>query len=308
MRAAFNPSTDIPSLVGKVVLVTGGNIGIGKAMAMEFAKHKPFQLWIAARNTETSNTAISDIKSAVPDVNIKFLQVDLGSFDSIKKAVKTFSSSVSRLDILILNAGMMGGLPSTSGEGVEKHFSVNHLGHALLFKLLVPLLDKAADNPIGLEPRVCITASRGHKYSLPPGGIEFNTIKSKQEHISGVSRYCQSKLANVLYARALAKRYPKFTIASINPGDVKTSLFSTGSEGLSWVFRIFTMIAVPIIGMTPEGGAKNGLWVASAKEVESGEYYEPVGISGKASALSQDVELVEKLWQWTEKELEGQHI
>lgn len=98
---SFNPATDIPSLAGKTILITGGNIGLGKQSAIELAKHNPSELWIAARNVQAGNAAVDEIKAASADASVRFLQMDLSSFDSIKQAAKTFQASASRLDVLM---------------------------------------------------------------------------------------------------------------------------------------------------------------------------------------------------------------
>lgn len=101
----FNPSTDIPSLEGKVILITGANSGLGKQSALELAKHNPALVWMAARSPEKGNEAVSEVKSQTPGAAVSFLELDLSSFESVKNAAKTVVASSDRLDILILNAG-----------------------------------------------------------------------------------------------------------------------------------------------------------------------------------------------------------
>ncbi|KAJ9628200.1 hypothetical protein H2204_009460 [Knufia peltigerae] len=300
---SFDPARDIPSLDGKVILITGGNIGIGKQSALDLSKHNPAQLWIAARNAKTGNETVDEIKAATPGAKVRFLEMDLASFESIKKAVKTFQESSPRLDILMCNAGVMGGPPTTTKEGYEFHIGINHVGHALLFKLLVPQLLEAAKNPIGDEPRVIFVSSLGHKYG-PAGGIVFESLKTKGGDLSGTAKYGQSKLANLLYPQEIAKRYPQITAVSIHPGNVKTDLFSTPESSL--VVNFLRRVVIPLFGVSVQEGAKNQLWAATARNVSSGQYYEPVGIGGKQGAVAKDPELARKLWEWTEKELEGQ--
>lgn len=118
----FNPDKDIPSLDGKVVLITGGesvtsdgkpnnshstgNTGLGKETVLQLAKHNPRQIFLAARTASKAEAAIDEITKAVPGAKISHLQLDLTSFDSIKHAAKEFTSTSDRLDLLINNAGM----------------------------------------------------------------------------------------------------------------------------------------------------------------------------------------------------------
>lgn len=309
MGVSFNPAKDIPSLRKKSILITGANTGIGKQTAVFLSQHSPAQLWIGARNKQTGQATVDEIQSLAPDTSVRFLELDLMSFASIKSAAKRVLAESERLDILILNAGIMGGHPGTTQDSYEKQFGTNHVGHAFLLKLLTPLLLKAASDPIGVEPRVVSLSSSGHRSAFPPaGGIVFPTLKTAQLGIAGISKYGQSKLANVVYAREFAKRYPQITMVSIHPGEVKTGLFKTASNGGGFVEKVLNMIVVPLVGGTVEEGSKNSCWAATAQGVQSGRYYEPIGVLGKGSKLSKDEELGRKLWEWTEKELKGHEV
>ncbi|KAI9872796.1 MAG: hypothetical protein M1823_008080, partial [Watsoniomyces obsoletus] len=141
----FNPSTDIPSLKDKVILVTGGNIGLGYESILQLSQHSPAHIYLAARSEPKAVAAIKSLRDAVPNgPPISFLPLDLSSFASIKSASKSFTSSNSRLDILINNAGIMACPPGLTSEGYELQFGTNHLGHALLTHLLLPTLRKTA--------------------------------------------------------------------------------------------------------------------------------------------------------------------
>ncbi|KAH7176216.1 hypothetical protein EDB81DRAFT_674828 [Dactylonectria macrodidyma] len=297
---AFNPATDIPRLDGKIILITGGNIGLGKQSSLDLSKHNPAEIWLAARNEEKAKSAIEEVKGLAPSISVRFLQLDLASFDSIKAAARTFRNNVSRLDILLLNAGVMGGAPGITEKGYEKHWGVNHMGHALLLKLLQPLLLQTATQKPGSDVRVISLSSTAHKYSVS-GGIKFSSVRNGQGESSN-GLYGQSKLANLIYTRQCAKHWPQITFASVHPGIVKTDL-QTGGGNL--LMRGFQAVIVPIFGVEVEEGAKSQLWAATAKGVVNGEYYEPVGIPGRGSALSKSEELGDKLWAYTQKELEG---
>lgn len=104
---AFNPSTDIPSLAGKIFLITGANSGIGKQTAVELARHGPAQIWITARQVESGQEAVRDIKIAGSSVDIRLLKLDLTSFESIKAAARIVLVEATKLDMLMLNAGIV---------------------------------------------------------------------------------------------------------------------------------------------------------------------------------------------------------
>ncbi|KAK7420238.1 hypothetical protein QQX98_002893 [Neonectria punicea] len=278
---SFNPTTDIPSLEGKVILITGANSGLGKQSSLELAKHNPAQIWMAARSPEKGNEAVADVKRLVPGTAATFLELDLGSFDSIKSAAKTVLASSPRLDILMLNAGLMGCPPKQTKEGYEIQMGTNHVGHALLLKLLMPLLlNTSSSHPV----RVVSLASSAWKYAGPEK-IQFDTLKSL-EGATPVNRYIQSKTANMLYAMEFAKHHPEITIVSIDPGEVATQLFTPGLV---------------------EEGVKNQVWAATGEGVLTGLHYEPVG-RHEPSGLMLDSELAKSVWEWTQKELEGQEL
>ncbi|RMJ20306.1 hypothetical protein CDV36_000114 [Fusarium kuroshium] len=299
----YNPVRDIPPLDGKVILITGGNIGLGKQSALDLIRHNPAEIWLAARNSQTADATITKLKETAAQVSVQFLQLDLASFESVKNAARTFISSVSRLDMLLLNAGVMSCPPGQTNEGYEIHWGINHVGHALLLKLLTPLLLQTRSESRS-EVRIVSVSSIAHKFTVS-GGIKFEILKSNGCGESPNSLYGQAKLANVIYAKEYAGRHPELTSVSIHPGIVKTDLHNSGGNLL---MRSFQRFIVPLIGIEVEEGAKSQLWAATAKGVESGEYYEPVGVAGRASALSKNKELGKKLWDWTEKELAGHNI
>ncbi|KAF4460913.1 alcohol dehydrogenase Bli-4 [Fusarium albosuccineum] len=299
----FNPERDIPSLKGKVIFITGGNTGIGKQSAIELCKHQPAEIWIGARNAKTADAAIAEIKGLAPEVSVQFVQLDLKSFESVRAAARTVLASTSRLDILMLNAGIMACSPGLTKEGYEVQFGTNHMGHALLVKLLLQLLLNTAALP-NSDVRVVSVSSVAHKFGVP-GGIDFDHLKTADESMTTNDRYRlygQSKLANILYTRELARRYPQLTSVAIHPGTVKTGLMKDGDGSL--LITAFRRFVVPMISVEVDEGAKSQLWAATSKTVENGEYYVPVGVPGKGSAQSADKELSGKLWDWTQKELE----
>ncbi|KAK3302881.1 uncharacterized protein B0T15DRAFT_504181 [Chaetomium strumarium] len=307
---SFNPAKDIPPLTDKVILVTGGNIGLGKQAVLEYARHQPQLIWLAARSTEKGNAAAAEIRQAVPDAPIRVLELDLASFASVKRTAATVLSTSTRLDILMLNAGIMAQPPGLTADGYELQFGTNHMGHALLTKLLLPLLTQTAtssssSSSLSADVRVISLSSHGHIYAPKPG-INFSLLKTPAEDLGFVGRYSQSKLANVLWARQLARQYPYLTVAAVHPGMVNTQLVENATGTPAFV-RMLVRVGRRLFSEV-EDGVRNQLWASVAAGVQSGGYYEPVGVPGGESALAKDEGLGKGLWEWTEKELERQGI
>ncbi|KAI9716770.1 MAG: hypothetical protein M1812_005110 [Candelaria pacifica] len=297
---SFVPKTDIPDLTGKVILVTGGNTGLGKESILQLIQHNSSQIYLAARTPSKAEAAIADIKAAVPDASITYLPLDLTSLSSVKEAAETFKSKSDKLHILLNNAGIMATPMSETKEGYEIQFGTNHIGHALLTKLLMPTLLKTAEEP-NADVRIVNLSSFGHNMA-PSGGIIYETAKLGKE--GPWARYGQSKLANILFTKELARRYPSITSVAVHPGIIKTDLYVPTNES-SMVMRYGMMVFSGLFMKDVAEGAKNQLWAATSKDkgIVSGGYYDPIGKKSGGSNYAKDGELAKKLWEWTEGEL-----
>ncbi|WPG97795.1 NAD(P)-binding protein [Acrodontium crateriforme] len=308
---SFNPEKDIPSLSGKVILVTGGaktgNTGLGKETVLQLAKHDPKEIVLAARTQSKAEAAIAEITTIVPGANISFLELDLASLASVKKAADEFTSRSDRLDILINNAGVMMLPWSRTQDDYEIQFGTNHMGHALLTKLLLPTLLQTAQHA-GADVRIVTLSSEGHKLFSGP---EMIYEQSALEKFHTTSRYGHSKLANIYHARELARRYPSLTAISLHPGVIVTDLYSTYSAN-NLVIKAFTVggklaTAAGLLYDVP-AGTKNQLWAATAPRDEvraKGYYLLPVGkgVADSWSKMGGNAKKAEELWDWTEAEL-----
>ncbi|KAF3343747.1 putative oxidoreductase like protein [Verticillium longisporum] len=299
---SFNPDDNIPSLKGKVIFVTGGTSGLGKESILQLAKHNPSAICLGARNLNKARETIKEIQKQVPNAPIQPVEIDLASFSSIAAGAEAFKKDHSRLDILMLNGGVMMPPAATTKDGYEIQFGTNHMGHALLTKLLLPTLLSTAEKPDS-DVRVVVLSSGAHNVA-PSEGIVWDTLKTKGEGMSAGAKYGQSKLANILFAKELAKRYPQLTVSSIHPGIVNTNLTSPASNN-SLFWKITMKVVYSLIGLDVAKGTLNQLWASVAETVKSGEYYQPVGIAGKGSKLTENVTLAEGLWKWTEEEIKN---
>jgi len=334
---SFHPKTDIPPLVGRVILVTGGNAGLGKAAALELARHGPAQVWLACRDADKGQATAAEIASD-PDVvtnsprtEIRVLVLDLASLGSVQRAAREFRTAASRLDMLMCNAGIMATAPGVTQDGYEAQLGTNHMGHALLVRLLLPMLESTATLP-GADVRIVVLSSDLHA-QWPKGGpkkVAAATVTNNNEkykmaiqklrldlargtpaaaQLGTLNCYFRSKLANALWARRLARDHPRFTVVAVHPGVVATSLMAR-STGLPLVLRTASRIAGSI-GILPNAaaGARNQLWAAvadkTASRLRSGEYYEPIGVAGRASDDARDETLADALWEWTQHELDA---
>jgi len=194
--------------------------------------------------------------------------------------------------------------PALTADGYEIQFGTNHVGHALLIKLLLPTMLRTAEQP-NSDVRIVSNTSLGFK-GHPSGGIAFADLRTTQESalIGHWIRYGQSKLANILYAGELGRRYPSITSTSVHPGVTNTGL--VGDLG----FMNKALVYVTNVGkmVTVQQGACNQLWAATAPSVTNGGFYEPVGVPGAHDKLSNDEELAGKLWEWTQKALEDYKV
>lgn len=171
----------------------------------------------------------------------------------------------------------------------------------MLLRQLLPLLQHTAKLP-GADVRISLTTSAGAAIT-PPGGIVFKDLKTKQSMFFGTwRRYGQSKLANILYARSLAKHYPDILVTSVHPGVAFTDLL----RSLSLFDKVFIWFMAIWVMQPAHELAWNGLWatVGERKAVQNGAYYEPVGVKPAVKDYRKDDVLAERLWEWTERELE----
>ena len=197
-----------------------GNNGLGLETCRQLAKHNP-HIYLAARTPSRAESAIADIIGTVPNANITFLQLDLASLESVKEAADTFNAKSDRLDVLINNAGVMALPASTTKDGYEIQFGTNHIGHFFLTKLLMPTLQRTAEGK--RDVRIVNLSSEGHR--LPPrGGLVLKDARSDMASYSTWVRYGQAKLANVLFTRELARRYPAIKSVVVHPGGIDTGL------------------------------------------------------------------------------------
>ncbi|KAI9162806.1 oxidoreductase [Paramyrothecium foliicola] len=309
----FNPARDIPSLARKIILITGGASGMGRQTAVELARcGKPARIYVAdlPRSKESGLEVAQQItqeafgaSQSKPPTEIRYLDLDLGSFEGTRKCAAEFVAQEQQLDILILNAGVLNHVPRLTAEGYEFHFGINYLGHALLSKLLAPILLHTTEKQERADVRVVILSSEGH-ISAPPNGVDFEAVKTDCRNMSWFRRYGQSKIATIGLAKEFAGQYPQIRTVAIHPGRVSTGIATSVEQKYGFIFRLIRplqdAISVPVTV-----GINNHLWAATNPNAISGTYYDPVGIPGRMSSRAKDDKFVRRLREWTDNELSG---
>jgi NAD(P)-dependent dehydrogenase (short-subunit alcohol dehydrogenase family) len=303
ISTSFKPEKDISDLTNKVVLVTGGNAGLGKETVLQFAKHNPRKIFLAARTESKARDAIASVKANIPqEIEIEYLPLDLTSLPSIQKAAEQVTSRTDRLDILILNAGIMAVPPGKTPSGQEIQLGTNHVGHFLLTKLLLPTLEKTATQH---NSDVRILSLSSEAWHMSPN---LDTVLSTEKlHAQGPwARYGASKAANIMFAAELARRYPALTSVSLHPGMIKTELYAPNSE-VNPILKYGSQVIGPLFFQSIAAGALNSLWLAAGahkEELKNGAYYTPVG-KLQSNAWASNADAGRKLWEWTEQELKN---
>ena len=205
-------------LDGKTVIITGANSGIGLETAVDIAKRNA-RVILACRSVERGKTALADVKKRSGSNNVAFVQLDLGSLDSVRTFAAKILEDEPRIDILINNAGVMM-IPKRmlTPDGFEMQFGVNHLGHFLLTNLLLNRIKKSP------RARIVNLSSSVQAYMFA-GKFNFDNMNSERSY-GPAAAYCTSKLANVLFTRSLAKRLEGtgVTTNAVDPGAIKTGL------------------------------------------------------------------------------------
>ncbi|KAL3447604.1 hypothetical protein BJX65DRAFT_276456 [Aspergillus insuetus] len=299
------------------ILITGGTAGMGYHSATSLARQYPDRRIVIASRSNTDN-ASDRINKALNQNNVEYLRLDLGSLAEVRAFVKTWAEkNYAPIEYLLLNAGLQfPGDPEYTVDGFEKTFAINHVGHALLFSLLVPHLAHTA--------RIVITSSGTHDPAQKTGmpNAIYNTAE-ELAHPTGESlkypgrqRYPTSKLVNVLWGYALEERFKKlregnvrnWTVVLFDPGLMPgTGLVRSGNaiERFIWftllprILPLLRIVMFPNIHTPAESGGALA-WVATSDEVRNttGVYYEGKKVI-KSSEFSYNKEKQEDLWQWT---------
>jgi retinol dehydrogenase-12 len=330
----FHPDS-LPDLSGKVYIVTGATSGMyvtsifhrlstltrsrGYHTAARLAQHNA-HVYICARTPEKGATTRSRIQSTYPHANLTILTMDHLQLSTVVAAATSFLSLENRLDGLVNNAGIMASPFCITDDGYEAQWQTNYLAHWVLTSHLLPLLlatSRKNKHASQVSVRIVNLSSSGHYLSAPKNGINFTDTSLK--HASGMTRYGQSKLANILHIKTLHAQFgpnsPSATsgtgageiwVSAVHPGLVKSELGAKAE-----LPGLMKVLLAPYRWAGGEFDGDKGSWtslycVASEemKREECGRYFQRVADpNGWQSATAKDEKLAEELEEWTKTEM-----
>jgi NAD(P)-dependent dehydrogenase (short-subunit alcohol dehydrogenase family) len=259
-------AANIPDLTGKIVLVTGANIGLGKASTQLMAA-KGAQVVMAVRTVSKGEEAADDVRKEVPNAQLNVMVLDLADLASVRAFAADFTATHDCLDILMNNAGVMATPQMTTQDGFELQFGTNHLGHYALTGLLI---DTLLATPNSRIVNVSSGAADGAK-------TRFDDLMFSDEY-SRFEAYGQSKLANLLFTVELQKRLaeneaPTLAVAA-HPGVTSSNLLSSMRMPVPGITTLANLLARLMFPDTATG-ALSQVRAAVDPGVKGGEYYGP---------------------------------
>lgn len=290
---------DIPSQVGKRIIITGANSGIGYHAALRLAR-KGAQVVLACRDAQKGEAALASLLTEAPGASVELALLDLASLASVREFAAGELAREQPLHVLINNAGVMAPPRRLeTADGFELQFGTNVLGHFALTGLLLPLLERAE------HPRVVTIASIAHKR----GSIDLNDLQATKSY-GPMKSYQQSKLANLMLAFELERRLrarssPIVSIAA-HPGVAHTPLFSKADyPPVERSARKLLGEAIELFLNTAADGALPTLYAATSPDAIGGGYYGPQGFQemrservgpAKVAPQARDEAVAAQLW------------
>jgi NAD(P)-dependent dehydrogenase (short-subunit alcohol dehydrogenase family) len=259
---------NIPKQAGRVVVVTGANSGLGLVIARELARRGALVV-LACRNMEKGRAAHAEVAAVASGPEPELEELDLASLESVRDFAGRFEAKHDGLDLLINNAGVMASPRRLTEDGFELHLGTNHLGHFVLTRLLLPLMEGRED------ARVVTVSSNAHKTVRR---IAFDNLNGDRRYFRW-NAYGQSKLANLLFALELDRRLRArgSTVKSLaaHPGYATTNLQSAAAPAFD---RVVMKMTDAVVGQSGEMGALPVLYAATEPGLEGGTYAGPDGI------------------------------
>ena len=276
-------SATASAMSGKTVLVTGATGGIGLETARSLARMGAAVV-IGARDPVRGQAVMDEINRK--GGRAELLEIDMTSFASVRRAAERFLGSHTRLDVLVNNAGVAVRERRLTADRHELTWQTNFLGGFLLTKLLLPALKSA------VRPRVVNVSSQAHRSAR----MDWDNLELERGY-SGFKAYANTKLAQVLFTRELARREPGIAVNAVHPGAIATGIWRAAPKFAQWILGL---VLPP-----PEKGARPVVRLASSPDLDgiTGRYFNKLREANPAPAATNDADAA-RLWEIAEKATE----
>ena len=287
----------------KVMLVTGGTGGIGKATATGLAKQGATVIAVG-RNRERGEAAVEEIKAASGNPRVEMMLADLSSQADVVQLTEEFKARYNRLHVLVNNAGALSAERRETEDGIELNLAVNHLAPFLLTRLLLPVLE-AASHETSSSSRVVNVTSGAHRFAK----LDLEDLQSEEKPYSPMKAYSQSKLAGVVttyeFARRLSADGARVTANVADPGGADTEMSRSIARDATDV-PLWVRLTEPLVKLmktSTEEAAYSSTYLASSPETEgvTGRYFSRKGKPVRSSKASYDAAAAKRLWKISEQ-------
>ncbi|MDQ5813862.1 MAG: SDR family oxidoreductase [Actinomycetota bacterium] len=272
---------------GKVVLITGGTSGIGKAAATALAGMGATVV-ITGRNEERGKRALQEIREESGNDGVELILADLTVQDEVRRLAEELRERHNQLEVLVNNAGLVLSERTETPDGIETQLAINHLAPFLLTNLLLDLLKESAPS------RIVTVSSDAHRWAK----IDLDDLQSRKRY-RGMQVYGKTKLANIMFTYELAERLEGTGVTAncMHPGGVNTNFGNNQGGPMNLLFRLFK----PFM-RSPEQGADTLIYLASSPEVEgmTGKYLADRKVKA-ASDAAYDETTRKRLWEASEE-------
>ncbi|SLM40832.1 oxidoreductase bli-4 protein [Lasallia pustulata] len=306
----FDPNTDIPDLSGRTYIVTGGSAGIGFGIVAHLLQHNAAKILLLSNKKQHADEAMEELEKYGDPSRVHWVHCDLSDLAQTHQVGKTLAAQEKRIDALILNAGLGVGSYWETRDNLECHMQVNHLSQFLLALFLLPALLSTPSS------RLVVQSSDLHRAC--PTSTTFATPSELNTDLGPTLLYNRSKLAQILFVRALKRRLDALPRSAANagvlyvnathPGGVSTDQPKQAEEAYGLLGKVGAAVARPLMSDPVEKGCRPALFAATAEEVVtegiSGAYIVPDKKVEEPSGQARDEGLGERLWELSMRILE----
>lgn len=299
----FDPNTDIPDLSGKTYVVTGGSAGIGFGILAHILQHKADKIYMLSLKEEHAQQAMEALKEFGNPNHVEWLQCDLEDLKQTDEVAKKLKSELKTLDGLVCNAGLGVGVYNETKDGIDSHFQVNVISQVHLTLTLLPLLQKTPNS------RIVFQSSDLHR--SVPSDLRFASLQEINTDIGSTYLYNRSKLAMILFVRALVRRMEQGQLGfqsaqqvwanATHPGAVKTDQQKQAYDAYGLPAKMAGEAIAFFMKDALEEGCRPALFAATSedivKEKVQGAYIVPDRKVSSPSSSALDDQLGEQLWK-----------